>query len=156
MKHYLIVFLILAVGISLPGFSAAGKPTVRLNKQLMAKQNQSAYWLAYGTALAAWDPKSVPNIENESFEREVFARSALASIWISMKQSGKKVIDPTIEDLANIYNAGYMREYVWKYLDVSRAVIPSGLREEEFTNWEQSNLRGHVPIVKTGVDFVVE
>lgn len=156
MKNYLIFLLLLVIGITTSVSANAGSPTVRLNKQLMAKQNQSAYWVAYGTALAAWDPTSVPNMENKAFEREVFARSGLASIWISLKQKGKKVVDPTIDDLAKIYSAGFMREYVWKYMNIPRDVKPSNLKESKFKEWEQSNLLRHIPIVNTGVDFVVE
>jgi hypothetical protein len=133
-----------------------GEATIVLNYEVMKKQNLSEYWLIYGAALGAWDAKSLSDNALEAYEREVFVRSKVASIWIDVKENDNSVVDKGLDDLAKIYRAGFMREYVWKYMDVPKTPEPNGLRHTEFESWEKINLIGHTPVVNTGVSIEIK
>ena len=130
-----------------------GEATIVLDPEVMQKQNLSEYWMLYGVALAAWDPKYLSDKALEPFEREVFVRSKVATVWISLKEKEKNVADKGLDDLAKIYRAGFMREYVWKYIYVPKTPVPDGLKHSEYETWEKINLVGHIPVVNTGVSL---
>lgn len=122
-----------------------------LDQNILANKNSAAGWLAYGMALAAWEPVYLEDGSPDYFKREVSARETAAQIWKELKQNDASKSDADLDILEIISDAGFMDEYLWVYLKDDKWVNPGTLELEKFGEWASKNLVGHIPVIETGV-----
>ena len=126
---------------------------VYISPAIFADKNASAGWVAYGIALASWEPSYLSNGKLNYFDREVFARMEAAKIWKQLREKESVKANKDLDDLSTINDAGYMQEYVWVYLKRRSWRDPGNLKLKEFRVWAQENLQQHQPVENPGVSF---
>ena len=97
----------------------------------------------------------VPGVIIPIFDEEVFARGEAAKIYRNLKQQNKAMESPYFNDLEKVDAAGFMPEYVWRYLKRNEwSTAPPDLRAVEFERWSRSNLASkHAPETRGNVVF---
>jgi hypothetical protein len=97
----------------------------------------------------------VPGVILPIYDEEVFARGEAAKIYRNLKQKNKSMESPYFNDLEKVDAAGFMPEYVWRYLKRNEwSTIPANLRAAEFERWSRSNLTAnHTPETRGRVVF---
>jgi hypothetical protein len=108
-----------------------------------------AAWIGYATALAHLAMNSsenpAPGLIEPSFDQEVAARQFMVSVWVGNLEDEKAPLDPYLEDLRRVEEAGFMREYAWVYLRRSYwASVPLDLKLDLFEQWSAEHLHSHV------------
>ncbi|HTX23622.1 MAG TPA: hypothetical protein VMD03_03110 [Steroidobacteraceae bacterium] len=82
-----------------------------------------------------------------SFDEEFRARLLALSLYRQLRRSQPAPASRYFEDLDRIATAGYLREYVWRYLrSASWTRAPDGLALARFDAWRATHLRHHVPV----------
>ena len=118
-----------------------------------------ASWLGYGLSKIVWVKQNAPEMMetgayHSSFEEELYGRESLVKIWKELKEKDTSLQDGYLDEFVIIYDAGYLREYVWAYFtDGTWDGGPEGSRMEEFVVWQVENLPEHQPITLVGLDF---
>ncbi|MES1184069.1 MAG: hypothetical protein ABUL60_09640 [Myxococcales bacterium] len=80
------------------------------------------------------------------FEEECCARDALAEFWAEQK-SGTQESDAYLDLLVNVRRAGFIREYVWRYLRQAGMATPRRLNLRGFDAWvSERDLAFHQPL----------
>ena len=88
-----------------------------------------------------------PGIRAPSFEGEVRARRVAVGLFRQLERDDPEFGSRYFDDLDQVESAGFMREYVWRYLrQPSWSGPPSGLQLAQFDAWRAVHLRHHVPI----------
>ncbi|HEY1266733.1 MAG TPA: hypothetical protein VGH16_05715 [Candidatus Binatia bacterium] len=111
-------------------------------------QKEGALWLGYllariqyrsqnNTTAAYYGPQPA------GFEEEVAARDTAGQIYVELRQKERDLNVAYFNDLERVRAAGFMREYVWMYLNRGAWSDPGGLRLAEFDQWRRANLAGH-------------
>jgi hypothetical protein len=97
----------------------------------------------------------VPGVIIPVFDEEVFARGEAAKIYRNLKQQNKAMESPYFNDLEKVDAAGFMPEYVWRYLKRNQwSTVPPNLRAAEFDRWSRGNLASnHAPETRGNVVF---
>jgi hypothetical protein len=97
----------------------------------------------------------VPGVIIPIFDEEVFARGEAAKIYRNLKQQNKAMESPYFNELEKVDAAGFMPEYVWRYLKRNEwSTAPPDLRAAEFDRWSRSNLASkHTPETRGNVVF---
>ncbi len=97
----------------------------------------------------------VPGVILPIFDEEVFARGEAAKIYRNLKQKSKAMESAYFNDLEKVDAAGYMPEYVWRYLRRKEwSTSTDNLRSAEFERWSRSNLTAnHAPETRGSVVF---
>jgi hypothetical protein len=97
----------------------------------------------------------VPGVIIPIFDEEVFARGEAANIYRNLKQQNKAMESPYFNDLEKVDAAGFMPEYVWRYLKRNEwSTAPPNLRAAEFDRWSRGNLNSkHAPETRGNVVF---
>jgi hypothetical protein len=110
-------------------------------------------WTAYlytRAAQVAQDSEDRPLPVGEpvaTFDGEVRARLVAVSLFRQLEQEDPGFTSAYFADLERVQAAGFLREYVWRYLrQPSWTQQPDGLRLTEFDAWRTAHLRGHVPV----------
>lgn len=86
-------------------------------------------------------------IRAPSFEGEVRARRVAVGLFRQLERDDPDFGSRYFDDLDQVEAAGFMREYVWRYLkQPSWSTPPSGLRLHAFDAWRAVYLRHHVPV----------
>jgi len=80
-----------------------------------------------------------------SFECELTARRLLLETWIEQKEKAADPEDPYLDDLAQVQAAGYLSEYVARFLEKGHWDMPDDLETRAFRTWQRKHLRGHEP-----------
>jgi tetratricopeptide (TPR) repeat protein len=142
-----LIFTSLLVGLN----CAAPKKGVTISMSPELKHmdsNVSAAWMSYGMKKALWRTQTFfeknPGDSTYVFTlaEEVDCRKSLADIWIDMRsKSGSH--DKYLDELTSVVQAGFINEYVWKYLRQSSWTTPTELREEAFESLLRDNLVDH-------------
>jgi len=79
------------------------------------------------------------------FDEECYARDGMAEFWAAQKELEQSA-DPYQHLLVRIRNAGFIREYVWRFLRHESWDGPSGLDLDGFDKWAMENkLAQHEP-----------
>ena len=107
-------------------------------------------WMFYGMALKTWPIELEENGQPNLYKRELFARTKTAQIWQELKGNKAVTSDKYLDELVNIYEAGFMKEYVWAYIRKSSR-IQSSLKLDKFKHWMFVNLPDHKAIINTGI-----
>lgn len=117
-------------------------------EQSALPQRDWAPWLAY--LLGRIEYRSKNNIaetyygpQPAEFEEEVWARDTATQVYVELRQKDRDLGVPYFDDLVRVRAAGFLREYVWIYLNRSGWRDPGGLRIKEFEAWQRVNLVGH-------------
>lgn len=77
-----------------------------------------------------------------TFEEELDARDGLAGVWAEMRAK-QSLTDPYLDEIAQVYTAGFLKEYVWHCVPHSAWTEPRGLRSTEFSAWLSEKLPQH-------------
>ncbi len=137
--------------------------TVMLDPSLAGQDTSlTSAWTAYAEARAAWIEKNVsPALMaqagyHRSFDEEVAGRTALAQTWKVEKQAEPKLQNIYLDQLLQIYEAYFIREYTWTYYADPTWEQPKGLDMTAFTRWMKANMkRVHLPQTLAEVDVTV-
>ena len=115
--------------------------------------NERKLWTIYlytRAALAASESDAGPlplGIREPSFEGEVRARRVAVGLYRQLDRDDPDFGSRYFDDLDRVESAGFMREYVWRYLkQPSWSAPPAGLQLAEFDAWRTAHLRYHVPV----------
>jgi hypothetical protein len=82
-----------------------------------------------------------------SFDEEVRARRMAVSAFRQLTRDKSGAVSAYFEDLDRVEAAGYLREYVWRYLQQpSWSALPADLRLAAFDDWRREHLRDHVAV----------
>ena len=101
----------------------------------------------------AYDEKAGPIAP--LFAEEVDARTSVATGYVELKATDKKLHDPYCEDLVRVAAASFVPEYVWVYLHEPTwgDAAPKELRLGEFDSWRAAHLAGHIAQTRGGLAF---
>ena len=106
-----------------------------------------AAWIAYASALSDWaetNPEQIKdNSHKKTFEEEVAAREMLVDTWQEMRVEEPGTGDTYLDELTQVKNSGFMREYVRKFLTQDDWKSPGKLRAKEFHSWSKKNIPDH-------------
>jgi hypothetical protein len=72
------------------------------------------------------------------FDEECYARDAMAEFW-AVQPEEKRRLDPYLQLLADVRDAGFIREYVWQFLRGPSWSQPADLRPDAFRTWAAEN-----------------
>ncbi len=132
------------------------------DETLMKEENdRSSAWLGYLLARAGWLKENV-NLDSIdvtsyqiSFDEEAYAREAMANIWSELKVDNPEETDRYLDELALINENGFIREYVWIYLQKPYwKSIPKNLNLQEFLKWSSDMIPVHK--IETRGDLYLE
>ncbi|HXS26057.1 MAG TPA: hypothetical protein VN730_00165 [Steroidobacteraceae bacterium] len=114
--------------------------------------NERELWAIYlytRAALAASESDAQPlplGVRAPSFEGEVRARRVAVGLFRKLERDDPGFGSRYFDDLDRVESAGFMREYVWRYLkQPSWSAAPPGLQLTQFDAWRAVHLRYHVP-----------
>lgn len=117
-------------------------------------------WMTYLLTRAAHAAKEselrwLPLGEREaSFDEELRARTVAVSVYRSLSGAATPLASPYFHDLERIDAAGFLREYVWRYLHrPSWSAPPAGLDLRAFDAWRAEHLSGHVAVTHGHIDL---
>ena len=80
-----------------------------------------------------------------SFECELTARRLLLQTWLEQKTKAVDATDEYLDDLAQVGAAGYLDEYVARFLEKQHWDLPDDLETRAFRKWQREHLQGHEP-----------
>jgi hypothetical protein len=89
-----------------------------------------------------------------SFDEELRGRLMAVLQYRRMLREHPALHSAYFADLSRVQAAGYLREYVWRYLRAPSWPRPDGLKLEAFDAWRAVHLRGHVPQTHGRIDIV--
>lgn len=120
-------------------------------------------WTAYANARADWIRQNITADTmlmtgyHRSFDEEAAGRTALAQAWQSEKKAEPGLRNPYLDQLLQVYEAHFIKEYTWIYFAASDWQRPQGLYLQAFMRWMQQNLTKpiHVPETLATVDVVI-
>ncbi len=81
-----------------------------------------------------------------SFDEELRARLIAVNLYRQLRRRNPAFESAYFADLDRVETAGFLREYVWRYLRRSSWTQPDGLRLAAFDAWRAAHLRNHVPV----------
>jgi hypothetical protein len=135
------------------------EPRTRIVVDVSISQDAAPAWLAYAGTRSQWMTKIFwqqnPRASRyeHTFAEEAAARYACARVWIELREFEKRKPDVYLDQLIEVWKAGYIAEYTWTYLRDQRWFEPDGLRLTEFESWRRINLANHVPETKATAEF---
>lgn len=133
---------------------------VLIAPELLEGGNQAvtAAWLGYALARVGWLRQNVPQeyidqgYYSRSFEEELHGRESMIKIWGELKDKDGSLTDLYLDELLEIYKAGYIEEYVWVYLcEDGWEGSPADERLDEYIEWEEVNIPNHEPLTLAGL-----
>ena len=80
-----------------------------------------------------------------SFDCEVTARRILLQTWSEQQAKAVESEDEYLDDLVEVQTAGYLDEYVARFLEKRHWDIPDDLETRAFRKWQRKHLRDHEP-----------
>ena len=80
-----------------------------------------------------------------SFNCELTARRLLLQTWREQKAEAADSTDEYLDDLAQVESAGYLDEYVARYLEKRHWDLPDDLETRAFRRWQRKHLQDHEP-----------
>jgi hypothetical protein len=141
--------------------AAARQLTISIDWGDAMTSRESGLWIGYLFARMDFIGRNggrytrVPGVILPIFDEEVFARGEAAKIYRNLKEKNKAMESPYFNDLEKVDAAGYMPEYVWRYLKRNEwSTTPVNLRAADFERWSRSNLTAnHAPETRGKVIF---
>ncbi|MCI0516985.1 MAG: hypothetical protein L0Y45_04040 [Woeseiaceae bacterium] len=80
-----------------------------------------------------------------SFDCELTARQHLLETWQEQRGESPVDVDPYLDDLLFVQQAGFLDEYVAHYFRRKSWQLPADMQSEAFHDWRREFLRGHKP-----------
>lgn len=109
----------------------------------------TAYLYTRAASLASESDRAplAPGVHAPSFEGEVRARRVAVGVFRELEREDATFGSVYFDDLDQVESAGFLREYVWRYLkQPSWTAEPAGLALAEFDAWRAVHLRYHIPV----------
>jgi len=109
----------------------------------------AAAWLGYALSRFNWVRDNAPQTMNKydyrkSFEEELQGRGSLVKIWQELKEKDSSLKNTYLDEALMIYEAGYLKEYVWLYLgDGTWKNPPAASRLKKFMRWQDKKIPNH-------------
>lgn len=110
----------------------------------------TAAWLAYAAVGAQWIQEEYlkqnpdESVYRYSFTEEWKARETLVEVWSEFKEKNPRLRNAYLTALAQIKKAGFLREYVWVYLNSREwTSAPEDLNLDGFEKFRKNSLRSH-------------
>jgi hypothetical protein len=122
-------------------------------------EEESRIWLAYlfaRAAFAANESSGAPAAgEREpSFEEELRGRTTAVSMFRALRRSDAQLASVYFSDIDRVESAGFLREYVWRYLHHESWITPAeGLDLQAFDAWRATHLPDHVAVTHGRIAF---
>lgn len=138
-----------------------GAPTytvhIQLDPSLLNGQDPALVnaWTAYANARADWIRQNISadvmlmTGYHRSFDEEVAGRTALALAWQSEKKAEPGLRNPYLDQLLQVYQAHFIKEYIWTYFAASDWEQPRGLYLRLYMQWMQQHLAKPIHIPET-------
>lgn len=82
---------------------------------------------------------------NSDYGCEFTARQHLLDSWVAQRAEHDGAVDPYLDTLLRVRDAGFLDEYTVHYFGRSDWLVPVEVRVDEFRRWQRSNLPGHKP-----------
>jgi len=89
-----------------------------------------------------------------SFDEEVRGRLMAVYLYRQLRREHPAFRSAYFADLSRVEAAGYLREYVWRYLKARSWSQPDGLRLAAFDAWRAVHLLNHVPRTYGRIEIV--
>jgi hypothetical protein len=128
------------------------KFTINLHPSVQHDPAIAAAWATFGGTKALVRMGEYVKVDPEAaghdspFDEECYARDAMAELW-AVQPEQKRQADAYLQLLADVRTAGFIREYVWRFLREPEWPEPSGLRNDAFAAWATDNgLLEHRPL----------
>jgi hypothetical protein len=104
-------------------------------------------WVSYSLARSTCQLQIGGNnpARASSFECELIARRLLLQTWSEKQAKTAESENEYLDDLAEVQTAGYLEEYVARFLEKGHWDIPDNLETRAFRKWQRNNLRDHKP-----------
>jgi hypothetical protein len=145
------------IGVSATAPAAAPEPDEKVNIEIVwdpaTPPPEGRIWMTYLFTRAAFAAREQAkgtgeNGESEpTFEEEVRARKMAVSTFRELRHADGKLSSTYFSDVDRVETAGFLREYVWRYLRRdSWNQVPLGLDLTGFDEWRQTELMRHVPV----------
>jgi hypothetical protein len=120
----------------------AKKPkwTINLHESVASDATVAAAWTVYGGVKAMVRTgeyfETAPDARGHDspFDEECYARDAMAEFW-AVQPDAKRATQPYLHLLMSVRDAGFVREYVWRFLRDPAWPRPAGLKEDAFAAW---------------------
>ena len=123
-------------------------------------EEERPLWVTYLYARAAHavqelgEQPPVPGERVASFEEEVRARLVAVNVYRSLRRQNDGPASEYFSDLDRVESAGFLREYVWRYLHQrSWTAEPDGLALEAFDAWRAVHLVDHIAVTHGRIAF---
>lgn len=136
--------------------------SISMDGSLMSDVLASSSWLSY-TGVIKEDMEAFysENPEGEyvlSFNTENNARIRLCDSYYEMKEGSKDQYDfetvEYIDELTQIKDAGYMKEYVYYSFNTGEWEDEPDLRTSNYESWMEMNLPEHEPQTLASVEYI--
>ena len=145
----LIIALLLLYGCASPQqeFSAQRKGSrlqTVINPELISEM-QLTYllgmenWISTNIDLSGMESGKLPTY----FDQELYALEKMVSVWKELGSARRTMPDKYAADVASVINAGFLREYVWRYKRQDHWTQPSDLKLQAFEEWSKVHLQEH-------------
>ena len=131
---------------------AAPKRNVTILWDATTPKAERELWMSYLYTRAAQaakesDDRTLELGEREaSFEEEVRARRVAVNLYRSMVRKDPGFHSAYFTDLERVDGAGFLREYVWRYLHSTAWPTPDALNLRSFDTWRSAHLGAHQPV----------
>jgi hypothetical protein len=129
-----------------------------LDESLMKESpSVSGAWMVYGASRLAWVngkfKEQYPKAKQYqfSFEEELEARTAMATVWEESKSKDDTLNDLYLDDLVTIKKSGFLKEYVWQANRSEGWKKVPDLKLEEFKEWGRKNIPKHKPQTRVAI-----
>jgi hypothetical protein len=122
-------------------------------------EQESRIWLAYlyARAVFAVGESSAGPAAGEreaSFEEELRGRTTAVSMFRALRRNDAQLASVYFSDIDRVDAAGYLREYVWRYLrQTAWKTPPAGLDLAGFDTWRATHLMDHIAVTHGRIAF---
>jgi hypothetical protein len=122
-------------------------------------EQESRIWLAYLFARAAFavgesSEGPAAGEREASFEEELRGRTTAVNMFRALKHNDAQLASAYFNDIDRVEAAGYLREYVWRYLrQTAWKTPPAGLDLAGFDTWRATHLPHHIAITHGRIAF---
>jgi hypothetical protein len=122
-------------------------------------EQESRIWLAYLFARAAFavgesSEGPAAGEREASFDEELRGRTTAVNMFRALKRNDAQLASAYFSDIDRVEAAGYLREYVWRYLrQTAWKTPPAGLDLAGFDTWRATHLPHHVAITHGRIAF---
>jgi hypothetical protein len=76
---------------------------------------------------------------------EFMARQHLVDTWEEQRLEHKNSVDPYLDDLLTVREAGFLDEYTVRYFGRKEWQVPVEVRVDDFRRWQRRHLPRHKP-----------